>query len=312
MINKKNNRPLVSIGMPVYNAEQYIKESLNSLLNQSYINFELIISDDASTDNTFSICEDFAKKDKRIRFFRQKKTNGFVNNFNFVLKKASAKYFIWAGDDDLWNKNYIKTLLSLHQKYPTISLAFSRFNNIFNDKPYNRIKNQLMRNGASRLYYLFHYLNNRNLSYFYGMHKTQIIKKIEGYQKDSRPFYGSSDFLTIFRVLLEGPAAYTDKLLFLKRDTGYYTERFITFTKLKTPPLKIIFRFLLFPLYHLYDCTYALYYSVLSSLTILDKITLFFILIFAFTKYSLIFIGEIIIGIFSFINGMFKKIINSK
>jgi len=100
--------PKVSIGLPVYNGEQVIRKRLESLMRQSYSNFELIISDNASTDTTSSTCQEYVKKDPRIRFFQQKKNMGGMWNFNFVLKEAKCEYFVWASADDLWHPEFIQ------------------------------------------------------------------------------------------------------------------------------------------------------------------------------------------------------------
>jgi glycosyltransferase involved in cell wall biosynthesis len=95
-----SNNLEISIGLPVYNGEFFIEQSLNHILSQTKSNFELIISDNASTDNTSKICQKFAKSDNRIHYFRQEKTIGPMKNFNFVLKKAKSKYFAWTAVDD--------------------------------------------------------------------------------------------------------------------------------------------------------------------------------------------------------------------
>ena len=98
----------VSIGLPVYNNEKTIARTLESLINQSYKNFELIISDDASIDKTFDICKTYQKRDARIKCFRQERNLGFWKNWFFVLEKAEGKYFMWAEGDDVWLENFIE------------------------------------------------------------------------------------------------------------------------------------------------------------------------------------------------------------
>jgi glycosyltransferase involved in cell wall biosynthesis len=104
--------PLVSIGMPVYNGEKYIKDALDSILAQSFTNFELIISDNCSTDSTRKICKTYAKKDSRIKYIRQVENLGASSNFKFVFKEAIGKFYMWAAHDDLWDKNWLKKLIS--------------------------------------------------------------------------------------------------------------------------------------------------------------------------------------------------------
>ncbi|MCH9054975.1 glycosyltransferase [Synechococcus sp. PCC 6716] len=112
-MNSNVIQPQVSIGMPVYNGENYICEALDSLLAQTFTDFELIISDNASTDNTEQICKTYAACDNRIRYIRQKENIGATNNFRFVLEQAKGDYFMWAAHDDLWSPNWLESLVNL-------------------------------------------------------------------------------------------------------------------------------------------------------------------------------------------------------
>lgn len=105
-----DRNPAVSIGMPVYNGAQYIREALDSLLAQTFTDFELIISDNASTDATQSICEEYAHRDPRIRYVRQAENKGALANFQFVLDHAQGGFFMWAAADDRWDKHWIETV----------------------------------------------------------------------------------------------------------------------------------------------------------------------------------------------------------
>jgi glycosyltransferase involved in cell wall biosynthesis len=100
--------PAMSIGMPVYNGEPFIREALDSLIGQSYKNFELIISDNASTDDTSKICQEYAARDSRILYVKQTENMGPGPNFSFVLSQARGKYFMWAASDDVWSENWIE------------------------------------------------------------------------------------------------------------------------------------------------------------------------------------------------------------
>src|SRR4029077_19838978 len=92
----------VSIGLPVYNGENYIAESLEALLGQSYKDFELIISDNASTDGTGDICRRYEKQDSRLRYYRQPRNIGLAPNHNFVVEQSRGELFKWASNDDLY------------------------------------------------------------------------------------------------------------------------------------------------------------------------------------------------------------------
>ena len=104
---KKESRKL-SIGLPIFNGELFIHKAIESILAQTFKNFELIISDNASTDSTKQICEEFAKQDSRIRYFRQQSNIGIHKNFNFVLKQAKNEYFAWAAVDDHLDNDYME------------------------------------------------------------------------------------------------------------------------------------------------------------------------------------------------------------
>ena len=113
----------VFIGMPAYNGERFIGEAIESLLNQSFSDFALFISDDASTDGTQAICENYAKKDLRITYYRQTKNLGLFANFKFVLDKADAPYFMWAAHDDIREKDYLKVCAEKLENNKYLGLA---------------------------------------------------------------------------------------------------------------------------------------------------------------------------------------------
>ena len=91
--------PKISIGIPVYNGEKFIRKCIESILQQTNRNFELIISDNASTDSSPEICKEFLNKDNRITFVRQNKNMGRLWNFHFLVTKAVGEYFVWVPVD---------------------------------------------------------------------------------------------------------------------------------------------------------------------------------------------------------------------
>jgi glycosyltransferase involved in cell wall biosynthesis len=107
-----SDRPLVSIGMPVYNGGKTIRAAIDSILAQSYRNLELIISDNASTDDTASICNELTQTDSRIRYVRQVSNLGAVANFSFVLSESVGEFFMWAAADDLRSEGCIEFYLN--------------------------------------------------------------------------------------------------------------------------------------------------------------------------------------------------------
>lgn len=118
---------LVSIGLPTYCGEKRVAQALDSLCAQTYPAIEIIVSDNASNDKTSSICEAYARRDSRIRFFQQKENIGRINNFLFVLSVSRGDYFMWAGDDDTWDARFIETLTAGLDSHPEHGVALSSF-----------------------------------------------------------------------------------------------------------------------------------------------------------------------------------------
>ena len=112
--------PKLTIGMPVYNGELFIKRAIESILAQTFTDFELIISDNASTDSTQEICQSFSKKDNRIRIFKQEKNIGVHKNFYFVLSQAKSQYFAWAAVDDYLDKDFMEKNLKVLESHNSI------------------------------------------------------------------------------------------------------------------------------------------------------------------------------------------------
>src|SRR5215472_7649750 len=117
--------PRLSIGLPVYNGENYLAESLEALLGQSYEDFELIISDNASTDSNPDICRRYGKQDSRIRYIRQPRNIGLSLNHNAVLKESRGEYFKLAASDDLYGRDLLGSCVDALDEYPDVVLAHS-------------------------------------------------------------------------------------------------------------------------------------------------------------------------------------------
>ena len=119
---KEINKFELSVGLPVFNGEQFLKKRLDSILKQTFKNFEIIISDNGSEDTTQQICKEYAKKFEQIRYIRNEVNRGYIWNFNFVLNKSNSKYFVWAAIDDVWENNFIeKNLIPLKNNSNIIS-----------------------------------------------------------------------------------------------------------------------------------------------------------------------------------------------
>jgi glycosyltransferase involved in cell wall biosynthesis len=118
-------KPRLSIGLPVYNGGDYLVQSLDALLGQTFEDFELILSSNASTDRTDDICREYAIKDSRIRFFRQPINIGAVPNHIFVFEQATGELFKWASGDDLYARDLLERSIQLLDEHPEAILAHS-------------------------------------------------------------------------------------------------------------------------------------------------------------------------------------------
>jgi hypothetical protein len=116
-------RPLVGIGMPVFNAELYIRGAVDSLLEQTYDHFELTISDNASQDATEAICREYAQQDPRVRYHRLPENRGAVWNFNHVFTLSRGTYFTWAAHDDLRASRYLEACVAALEEHPEAALC---------------------------------------------------------------------------------------------------------------------------------------------------------------------------------------------
>jgi glycosyltransferase involved in cell wall biosynthesis len=177
---------LVSIGFPVYNGETFIKQAIESLLGQSHKNIELIISDNASTDNTSKICKQYIAKDPRIRYLQQPSNKGAIANFQIVLDESVGEYFMWAACDDYWESNWVETLIAVLLENPTLAGAIGMITLVDEkEKEYNKHKQKNShtypvtvkyvcgkKSGLSRL---FTFNRHRNDMAIYGLFRKKLM-----------------------------------------------------------------------------------------------------------------------------------------
>lgn len=117
----------VAIGVPVYNGAQFLAESLDSLLGQTYENIDFVISDNGSTDGTEEICRAFAARDSRVRYLRSDVNRGASWNYENVVNQTSAPFFKWATHDDLIAPTYIERCVDVFASAPaTVALVYGR------------------------------------------------------------------------------------------------------------------------------------------------------------------------------------------
>ncbi len=238
--------PLVSIGMPVYNGEMFLRRALESLLNQEYKNLEIIISDNDSNDSTATICKEYAKQDHRIRYIKQEKNIGLQNNFKFVLNESSGKYFMWAAVDDFWMPAFIQSLVAELENDANAGLAMSRVervdvNGVYQDSIGFAGRDDPCRKGHLTMTLGLATTKKYNL-FIYGLYRTNIIKKAI----TLLPSISSSDRWFLMQISMAARFKYVDKVEHLRtQHKTEYQDRYPTdeFSENKIHSLKKIFDF---------------------------------------------------------------------
>jgi glycosyltransferase involved in cell wall biosynthesis len=122
----ERTHPRVSIGLPVYNGERYLPAALDSILAQSFRDFELIICDNASTDGTEAICRRYAAQDGRIRYERHPRNLGAQYNLNRVVQLATGECFKWASHSDILTPDFLERCIAVLDRHPAAVLCFTR------------------------------------------------------------------------------------------------------------------------------------------------------------------------------------------
>ncbi|MEU0058409.1 glycosyltransferase family 2 protein, partial [Streptomyces sp. NPDC006334] len=115
--------PRLSVGLPVYNGEEYLAESFDALLGQTYEDFELVVTDNASTDGTQEICREYAARDPRIRYLRLRRNIGAAPNHNYVFTQCRGELFKWASHDDLYARDLLRACVEALDERPEVVLA---------------------------------------------------------------------------------------------------------------------------------------------------------------------------------------------
>lgn len=213
--------PRLSIGLPVYNGEKYLAESLDALLDQSYEDFELIISDNASTDGTAGICRRYMKQDSRIRYVRQPRNIGAAPNHNFVAGEARGELFKWASYDDLYAHNLLESCAVALDEYPDVVLAHS-WTALVDDlgEVTEAIKYPLdtaSRRAPERFRSL---LYGKAGDDSYGVIRTEVLRRTS--PQDS---YHHSDRTITAEFALQGPFYQVPNWLYFRRDHPDRAER---------------------------------------------------------------------------------------
>ncbi|HEX3809428.1 MAG TPA: glycosyltransferase family 2 protein [Rhizomicrobium sp.] len=221
--------PKVSIGVPVFNNESYISEALTDLVKQDFGDLEIIISDNASTDRTGSICREFAAADSRIIYIRQSENIGVLNNFRYTLERARGEYFVWAASDDRHEHNFISELLRELEKMPDHVSAFSAFDRIDGTGTHGQkfSFDFSAPSAAGRVSKLLLAKARNKDNFIYGLHRSDALKNSKFYRwwginaKTARRIA----FPVLTFLLARGGYCHVESVLFHKRLHGDPNER---------------------------------------------------------------------------------------
>ena len=218
-MNHVEAAPRVSLGVPVYNGEDYLETALKSLVAQSFEDLEIVISDNASTDRTEAICRDLASVDPRILYQRNERNLGAAPNYNAVFARARGTYFKWASHDDVVGADFIARCVEILDRDTAVSLAFSRFDYLDADEGQLRpsVEN-LSISGRTATQRIAH-LVDREIesddvfwSIFGLMRREQLAETrlIESYL--------ASDQTLLFHIVLKGGLHQIPETLFFRRE----------------------------------------------------------------------------------------------
>lgn len=213
--------PRVSIALPVFNGEGLVERAIESVLAQSFDDFELVISDNGSTDGTEDICRSYAAKDQRIRYYRNHTNLGGSKNFTRSFELCSAEYFRWQSHDDELAPDFLLRCVEILDEDPSVVLAFSKMSII--DEHRTVIKQDLplrppkvdSRKPQERFTNLI--IDRHGCFYVWGLMRTQVVR-----QTRLLPAYTSSDRAFLAEVGLHGRYSVAPEILFL---LGHHSGR---------------------------------------------------------------------------------------
>jgi len=226
-MNTKSDSRILFIGMPVYNGEKLVARAIQSIIDQSYSNWQLVISDNNSTDQTPEICRNFAAKYKNIKFIKQPKNLGPAENFLYLLRLAETPLFVWAAHDDFWHKNFLKSCIQELTRNTTTGMAFSNILEIDDNNQQKRI--HCLDRFAGKptptkiVKYILEdeYLGKANP--IYSVYKTQIIKQAAK-MAPLKNNWGSDMLITCAAMSLT-EVAIIPEFLFNKHNSAHFKPR---------------------------------------------------------------------------------------
>jgi glycosyltransferase involved in cell wall biosynthesis len=216
-----NAAPRLSIGLPVYNGENYLAEALDALLDQSYEDFELVISDNASTDRTEQICREYGARDQRIRYLRQPVNIGAGPNHNAVFRESRGELFKWASHDDLYGRELLEKCVEALDAKPDVVLAHAWQAIIDGDGKIVLPVDYPLATDDPRAPARFHsMLFTVGGDDFYGVIRSDVLRKTPLHQS-----YHHADRTIVSELALLGPFYQVPEVLYFRRDHPGRAER---------------------------------------------------------------------------------------
>lgn len=178
LLNLAPSSPLVSVGIPTYNRARTLKKAVNSILGQDYPNIELIISDNASTDDTEMYCRAELSGYSQVKYLRAGVNKGPTANFIECLKNADGEFFMWLADDDWVDANYVSSCVAALQQDPKLVLACG-FEKCYREGAEIRnFKSINVNRGNGYLRMVRYYLTMRDNSIFYGVMRRSVAMRV--------------------------------------------------------------------------------------------------------------------------------------
>lgn len=213
--------PLVTIGLPVWNGENFIEEAVESHLRQSFDDFELIISDNHSTDRTEAICRSFEARDPRVRYVRHATNRGAAQNYDCTLHLARGRYFKWSAHDDRLLPTFLAECVSALERDPPTVLAYTLIRIIDeHGQTVGTHRRRRRRLSDERASVRFHDLVCSSVAPFeiFGLIRRDLLLRTKGHGN-----WLGSDRNLVAELALMGPFARVDEVLFEQRwhDNAY-------------------------------------------------------------------------------------------
>jgi len=207
----------ISVGVPVFNAAAHLERCLECLRTQTFKDIEVLIFDNASTDETPLIAKRFVEQDPRFRYFRQSENKGAAANFIDALEASDSTYFMWRADDDLSAGNYIEELHNLLTSHPVARLAASSIHAIdeLGRNPV-RILDVPEVGNEGRIERMRKLLTELSVSSFYGLWHRETLQNAFINAWNAYPNSWASDHLTLFPLILEDQIVTTNTTTFTK------------------------------------------------------------------------------------------------